>query len=99
MQNIGQQLRLAAGNPEQMRKFHESLRDSARVVAFSPDGNKLAVLREMDVIRLWDIEKQVLIKTFEGHKRDVHTMDFSPDGKLIASGGEDGTILLWEVPQ
>ncbi len=99
MQNIGQQLRLAAGNPEQMRKFHESLRDTAQVVAFSPDGNKLAVLREMDVIRLWDIEKQALIKTFEGHKRDVHTMDFSPDGKLIASGGEDGTILLWEVPQ
>ncbi|MYF55683.1 WD40 repeat domain-containing protein [Candidatus Poribacteria bacterium] len=99
MQNIGQQLRLAAGNPEQMRKFHESLRDTAQVVAFSPDGNKLAVLREMDVIRLWDIEKQVLIKTFEGHKRDVHAMDFSPDGKLIASGGEDGTILLWEVPQ
>ncbi len=101
MENIKGQMQLAsaAGDLEKMRRFHECLRVSAHIVAFSPVGNKLAVLRENGVINLWDIETQILIKTFTEHKSDVETMVFSPDGKTIASGSADGSLLILKVPE
>jgi WD40 repeat protein len=34
---------------------------------------------------------------FDGHHREVYSLDFSPDGRLIASGSGDNTVRIWSV--
>ena len=65
-------------------------------VAFSPDGNILAVAGDRRVL-LWDVTTGQRIKGFQGHRGWVGSVAFSPDGTTLASGGHDGRVLLWEV--
>ena len=68
-----------------------------RSVAFSPDGNLLALPTEETAIGVWDLEKNDKVASFEGHTAFVDTVAFSPDGKTLASGSYDGTIKLWSL--
>ncbi|MFH0992126.1 MAG: caspase family protein [bacterium] len=67
---------------------------------FSRDGKVLisAIRDALDpVIRFWDIEKGVVIKTLKGHASSVYSISLSPDGMMLASGSADKSIRLWEI--
>lgn len=38
-----------------------------------------------------------IVKTLEGHKELVYTVNFSPDGKHLLTGSFDKTLKLWDV--
>jgi WD40 repeat protein len=70
-------------------------------MAFSPDGNLLAVLSR--TVRIIDMKTLLQIVAFEGHGnayfwdvRGANSMAFAPSGKVIASAGTDGTVKIWE---
>ena len=65
-------------------------------VAFSPDGNTLAVAIK-DEIHLWDLATGVKKAPFLGHSESVTTIAFSPDGTMLASVGSDKRLKVWNV--
>jgi WD40 repeat protein len=66
-------------------------------VAFSPDGQKIALGGADNTIRLWEAGTDKEPRTLYGHKGYVLSVAFSFDGTLLASVGEDRSLRLWEV--
>ena len=71
--------------------------NSVLSVSFSPDGKYLVSASTDKTIKLWDILKEQLIRSFLGHTDYVNSVAFSPDGESILSGGEDGKVILWNI--
>ena len=71
-------------------------RFDASGVAFSPDGNIIAI-GIYDTVHLWDVATGTLKSTLTGHTGSVRSVAFSPDGNTIASSSVDTTIRLWDV--
>jgi WD40 repeat protein len=66
------------------------------VVAFSPQGERLAAGTFDGHIRFWRIADGQLLLTCEGHTGYVWSVAFSPNGRLLASGSIDHTVCVWD---
>jgi serine/threonine protein kinase/WD40 repeat protein len=66
-----------------------------QVVAWHPDGERLAVTGSDPRIQIWNVAAKRKVASLEGHAQYVTTMTFHPDGELLASHGWDGQLLLW----
>src|SRR5260221_14353636 len=64
-------------------------------VAFSPDGQFLAVGSANGEVGVWQVARWKQIMTLSGHLGWVWSVTFSPDGARLASGGDDGTGGPW----
>jgi serine/threonine protein kinase/WD40 repeat protein len=68
---------------------------SHQIVAWHPDGERLAVAGADSRIHIWNVGAKRKLATLEGHAQRVTTVTFHPDGELLASHGWDGQLLLW----
>jgi WD40 repeat protein len=67
-------------------------------VAFSPDGQTLAIGGYDHQVRLVDVASGQVRDTLAGHSNPVRSVSFSPDGQTLASAGFDKAIKLWNMP-
>ncbi|KAK6512514.1 hypothetical protein TWF481_001398 [Arthrobotrys musiformis] len=67
---------------------------------FSPDSKLLAVLRRNNsdpgqIIQLWDLCTESLLKELIGNHSPVGVLAFSPDSEILASASDDKSVKLW----
>ena len=67
-----------------------------QVVAWHPDGARLAVAGTDPRIQIWDVAAKRRLAMLEGHVEPVRGLSFHPDGDLLASGSWDGVLRLWD---
>ncbi|HEY9817283.1 MAG TPA: hypothetical protein V6D20_16000, partial [Candidatus Obscuribacterales bacterium] len=66
-------------------------------IAFSPDGEYIAMAGAHATLELWSVATQQRVRQFRGHRGMVQALAFSPDGQHLISGGQDTTLKLWQV--
>jgi serine/threonine protein kinase/WD40 repeat protein len=68
----------------------------AACLAASPDGRRLAVGADGQLIRILDAADGRELLTLHGHTGRLAAVAWSPDGNTLASGAGDGTVRFWE---
>jgi len=66
------------------------------VVAFSPDGKRLAAGNLDGEIKIYDVDGAKEVRELKAPD-GVWALAFSPDGSKLASGGWDQTIKVWDA--
>ncbi|KAJ1568449.1 hypothetical protein HK096_006452, partial [Nowakowskiella sp. JEL0078] len=66
-------------------------------VRYHPTGSHLVTSGYDKILKLFDIERGVVVKTFSGHQLSVSKAVFSPLGNMIISGSKDATIKFWDI--
>ncbi len=64
------------------------------VVAFHPDGSRIATAGADRTARLWDSSTGALLASLQGHEWRIGVLAFSPDGSFIVTGGA-GEARIW----
>ena len=88
------------GRNRDARKHTRSVPDrlaAVESVAFSPDGDMLAVGGLGLKVRLWNPKTGKLKQTLAGDSHWVRDVAFTRDGKRLASASVDETVRLWDV--
>ena len=68
-----------------------------RCLAWSPDGQVLALGADKHRIHLWRLDETSIFQTLSGHSGLVSRLCFSADGKTLASVAFDSSIKLWHA--
>jgi len=91
---------------QKVRAFGDAT-DQVDAVAFAPDGRTLAVARNQNDLRLWEVVTGVDRLRFVGYQQgarppaEAGLLAFSPDGRVLATGSGEpsrsGQVKLWDV--
>ncbi len=85
------------GNLDLPRIPQAHLRAAVQELAFSPDGQALAVAAGTQVF-VFDVPGQRLRGKIEVHANQVASIAFAPGSRLLATASQDGTVRFWDVP-
>jgi WD40 repeat protein/nucleoside phosphorylase len=80
-----------------VRVIMDHYTEAARGLAFSPNGEKLAVASGTGAISLWNIRTGKRLLALEDHRSLVMDLAISPDGALLAAASRDRQVLLWSL--
>jgi WD40 repeat protein/serine/threonine protein kinase len=66
-------------------------------LAFSPDGQRLAVAQPRNVLQIWETRPWQHIQTITGPVAEYACPVFDPGGQRLAAEVWDGSICVWDV--
>ncbi|BEL06038.1 hypothetical protein Q0Z83_042290 [Actinoplanes sichuanensis] len=69
---------------------------AAGTVAYSPDGEHLAIAGDDKTVRVWNLGTGE-VRTLTGHTGEVRSVSYSPDGTHLATAGSDKTVRVWNL--
>ena len=86
------------------QNFHTIVTGDSNIwrVAFSPDGDKLALTRSNGWVSIWDVRswddsRITSLTNFTIHTGPVNGVAWSPYGTRLVSGGSDRVLRIWEA--
>lgn len=65
-----------------------------RAVAFSPNGQTLAIGTDENIVRLMNLASQE-VKELKGHSAAIKSLAWSPEGDFLASVATNGQVIVW----
>lgn len=71
-----------------------------RVLAFSPDGTRIAGGSDQGAVHVWEVESgnwQAGRDAADGWARPARVLAFAPDGQRLAAGLVDGSVRVWDA--
>jgi eukaryotic-like serine/threonine-protein kinase len=71
--------------------------DVVEVVAWSPDGTRIASGSWDQTVQIWDAADGNKLNIYKGHTDQVFAVAWSPDSTRIASGSWDQTVQIWDA--
>ncbi len=79
-------------------KLVKTLQDSSENLCMccSKDGKYIATGGFDNLVRLWDLETEKVINTYDFQNNYIYTVCFDNMGKRIIAGGHDKTIRIWD---
>ena len=80
------------------RKIEAKLLGSSMAVknvSLSNDGMTLLFSGTDGIIKIWDIQKKMVIYSWRAHSAIINSIDFSPDGSKFITASADGTTKIW----
>jgi WD40 repeat protein len=66
------------------------------VLAFTPNGKRLATGNKDGSISIWDLANRKELITIYGHSNPVAAMSFNPNGTLLATAGGGNVVKIWD---
>lgn len=94
------QLRFYTLTGESFKQVGETLRlhSAPNKIAFSPDGDFVAVGEKGRCMRVYNCSTREPVKGGgTWHTARIDAICFSPDGTFVATGGMDGCVAIWPV--
>jgi WD40 repeat protein len=73
--------------------FNKDLGD----IALTPDKTKVIAADAECNVKVYDIAKKEVVKTFQAHKGSLNGIMVGPDGTRFASISDNGEVKLWET--
>ena len=58
---------------------------------------EMLIHHESSAFQIWDVARERIRDSFQGHTQEVYSLAFSWDGRLIVSGSGDRTARIWDV--
>lgn len=59
--------------------------------------NMFATASQNGVIKIWDVQKESAVKTYNAHENSIKSLDWDAAGALLASGSEDCRVKIWNI--
>ncbi len=66
-------------------------------VAFTPDGETLAMAIDDGTVKLWNVAEKRVRSTIKAHPGPVWGMSISHDGRFLATGGDDSKVRIFDL--
>ncbi len=81
--------------PEPLLAQEPDTPNQVDALAWSPQGDKLAVGYADGTVKIWNASSLEPVYTLQGHTDEVTSLAWKPDGSQLASGGFDTTVRVW----
>jgi WD40 repeat protein len=70
---------------------------SINSIAFSPDGQLLAVVSEDGTLTILDYMHERLLDVYRSYYGAMLCVTWSPDGQYVLTGGQDDLVSIWSI--
>ena len=88
---------LVIGDTSTLIREFEKQDGAVDSVAFSPDGQWIAVGGSTEDVHVYKTETGERVASFKGHQGGIYTLAFGPNGDRLAAAGFDGMVRIYNV--